>query len=95
MDHRQLSFLVALASERHFGRAARVCHVTQPTLSARLKQLEEELGTALILRGHRFEGFTPEGERVLTHARRILAELDELKGVQTFRATGSTLTRSH
>ncbi|WP_158772563.1 LysR family transcriptional regulator [Cobetia sp. L2A1] len=80
MDHRQLGFLVALASERHFGRAARVCHVTQPTLSARLKQLEEELGTALVIRGHRFEGFTPEGERVLTHARRILAELDELKG---------------
>ncbi|WP_404983447.1 LysR family transcriptional regulator [Cobetia marina] len=80
MDHRQLGFLVALANERHFGRAARVCHVTQPTLSARLKQLEEELGTALILRGHRFEGFTPEGERVLTHARRIIAELDELKG---------------
>jgi DNA-binding transcriptional LysR family regulator len=80
MDHRQLSFLVALASERHFGRAARACQVTQPTLSARLKQLEEELGTALIIRGHRFEGFTPEGERVLTHARRILAELDELRG---------------
>ncbi|MGQ7249392.1 LysR family transcriptional regulator [Halomonas sp. V046] len=80
MDHRQLSFLVALAGERHFGRAAKLCHVTQPTLSARLKQLEEELGTPLILRGRRFEGFTPEGQRVLTHARRILAELDELKG---------------
>ncbi|GHC26772.1 hypothetical protein GCM10010082_20030 [Kushneria pakistanensis] len=78
MDHRQLGFLVALARERHFGRAATACHVTQPTLSARLKQLEEELGCALIIRGHRFEGLTPEGEHVLTHARRILASLDEL-----------------
>ncbi|WP_106476154.1 LysR family transcriptional regulator [Phytohalomonas tamaricis] len=79
MDHRQLRFLTALARERHFGHAAKACHVTQPTLSARLKQLEEELGTSLIVRGRRFEGFTPEGERVLTHARRILAEFDELK----------------
>lgn len=79
MDHRQLRFLTALARERHFGHAAQACHVTQPTLSARIKQLEEELGTALIVRGRRFEGFTPEGERVLAHARRILAEFDELK----------------
>ncbi|WP_211329654.1 LysR family transcriptional regulator [Kushneria marisflavi] len=78
MDHRQLGFLVALARERHFGRAATACNVTQPTLSARLKQLEEELGCALIIRGHRFEGLTPEGEHVLSHARRILASLDEL-----------------
>lgn len=78
MDHRQLRFLVALAQERHFGRAATRVHVTQPTLSARLKQLEEELGTPLIRRGRRFEGFTPEGQRVLRHARRILAEFDEL-----------------
>lgn len=83
MDHRQLAFLAALADERHFGRAARACHVTQPTLSARLKQLEDELGTALIVRGHRFEGFTAEGERVLVHARRVLAELDELRGELT------------
>ncbi|MCM2129835.1 LysR family transcriptional regulator [Larsenimonas rhizosphaerae] len=78
MDHRQLRFLVALAQERHFGRAAQRAHVTQPTLSARLKQLETELGTPLIRRGRRFEGFTPEGQRVLLHARRILAEFDEL-----------------
>ncbi|ALM52732.1 LysR family transcriptional regulator [Halomonas huangheensis] len=83
MDHRQLGFLAALADERHFGRAARACNVTQPTLSARLKQLEGELGTALIVRGRRFEGFTAEGERVLVHARRVLAELDALRGELT------------
>lgn len=80
MDHRQLKFLVALARERHFGRAAQACHVTQPTLSARLKQLEEELGAPLIERGRRFERFTAEGERVLAHARRILAEFEALRG---------------
>lgn len=80
MDHRQLAFLCALARERHFGRAARACHVTQPTLSARLRQLEEELATPLIRRGHRFEGFTTEGERVLAHARRILGEFEALRG---------------
>ncbi|WP_458526931.1 LysR family transcriptional regulator [Onishia taeanensis] len=74
MDHRQLAYLAALARERHFGRAAAACHVTQPTLSARLRQLEEELGTRLIRRSRRFEGFTPEGERVLAHGRRILDE---------------------
>ncbi|MCM2972143.1 LysR family transcriptional regulator [Larsenimonas suaedae] len=78
MDHRQLRFLVALARERHFGRAAERVNVTQPTLSARLKQLEQELGTPLIRRGRRFEGFTQEGQRVLAHARRILSEFDEL-----------------
>ncbi|WP_192035099.1 LysR family transcriptional regulator [Halomonas sp. YLGW01] len=80
MDHRQLAFLAALARERHFGRAAAACHVTQPTLSARLRQLEEELGTRLIRRSRRFEGFTPEGERVLEHGRRILDEYAALRG---------------
>ena len=80
MDHRQLAFLAALARERHFGRAAAACHVTQPTLSARLRQLEEELDTRLIRRSRRFEGFTPEGERVLAHARRILDEYAALRG---------------
>lgn len=79
MDHRQLGFLVALSRERHFGRAAKACGVTQPTLSARLKQLEEELGCALIIRGHRFEGLTCEGEHVLAHARRILSAFEELE----------------
>jgi DNA-binding transcriptional LysR family regulator len=79
MDHRQLAFLCALARERHFGRAAVACNVTQPTLSARIKQLEEELGTPLIRRGRRFEGLTAEGERVLKHARMILDEFDALR----------------
>lgn len=68
----KLEFVLALASERHFGRAAKVCGVTQPTLSSGLKQLEESLGILIVNRGVRFLDFTPEGERVLEWARRIV-----------------------
>ena len=57
----KLEYLLALARERHFGHAAEVCGVTQPTLSAGIKQLEETLGVLLVQRGSRFLGFTPEG----------------------------------
>jgi DNA-binding transcriptional LysR family regulator len=72
MDIRQLQYLVALAQEKHFTRAAQACKVTQPTLSGRIRQLEQELGVPIVERGHRFLGFTPEGERVLKWARAIL-----------------------
>ena len=58
---RQLQYLVALAREEHFARAAESCGVSQPTLSAALRQLEEDLGTAIVERGNRFRGFTAEG----------------------------------
>ena len=70
----KLEFLLALARERHFGRAAEVCGVTQPTLSAGLKQMEDMLGVRLVDRGSRFQGFTAEGERVLDWARRIVGD---------------------
>lgn len=70
----RLAFLIALAREQHFGRAAEVCGVSQPTLSAGLKQLEEQLGVLLVNRGSRFHGFTPEGERALDWARRIVSD---------------------
>jgi DNA-binding transcriptional LysR family regulator len=65
---------MALARERHFGHAAEACGVTQPTLSAGIKQLEETLGVLLVQRGSRFIGFTPEGERTLDWARRIVGD---------------------
>jgi DNA-binding transcriptional LysR family regulator len=71
---RYLEYIVALARERHFARAATACHVTQPTLSAGIKQLEESLGVLIVERRQRFVGFTPEGERVLAWAQRILAD---------------------
>ncbi len=61
----KLEFFIALAKEEHFGRAADVCGVTQPTLSAGIKQLEAQLGVMLVLRGSRFQGLTPEGKQVL------------------------------
>jgi DNA-binding transcriptional LysR family regulator len=76
---RQLVYLDALAREKHFRRAAEACHVSQPTLSAAIHQLEEELGVLIVERGNRFLALTREGEAVLAHARRILAEADLLK----------------
>jgi len=70
----KLDYLLALAREKHFGRAAEACGVTQPTLSAGLKQLEEQMGVLLVNRGSRFQSFTPEGERTLEWARRIVGD---------------------
>jgi DNA-binding transcriptional LysR family regulator len=70
----QLEYLMALHREEHFGRAAEASGVTQPTLSAGIKQLEEMLGVLLVQRGSRFIGFTPEGERTLDWARRIVGD---------------------
>jgi DNA-binding transcriptional LysR family regulator len=75
---RYLDYLVALARERHFARAASACNVTQPTLSAGIKQLEESLGVLIVERRQRFVGFTPEGERVLAWAQRVLADYSGL-----------------
>ena len=70
----KLEFILALAREKHFGHAAEACGVTQPTLSAGVKQLEEQMGVLLVNRGSRFQGFTPEGQRVLEWARRIVGD---------------------
>ncbi|MER5599129.1 LysR substrate-binding domain-containing protein [Streptomyces sp. NPDC002265] len=75
---RQLEYLVALARERHFARAAAACHVSQPSLSAAIRRLEHVLGVPVVRRGRRYEGLTPEGEVVLAWAHRILAERDAL-----------------
>jgi DNA-binding transcriptional LysR family regulator len=74
----QLEYLLALARERHFGRAASACHVSQPTLSVAIRRLEHELDVVIVLRAQRFAGFTAEGQRVVTWAHRILAERNEL-----------------
>ena len=75
---KQFAYLVALAREKHFARAAKACNVSQPTLSGAIRQLEEELGVPLVERGHRFTGLTAEGETILAHAKRILAEVDTM-----------------
>jgi DNA-binding transcriptional LysR family regulator len=70
----KLEYLMALAREQHFGRAADSCGVTQPTLSAGIKQLESTLGVMLVQRGSRYIGLTAEGERTLDWARRIVSD---------------------
>jgi DNA-binding transcriptional LysR family regulator len=76
---RHLQYLTALSRERHFARAAAVCNVTQPTLSAGIKQLEESLGVLIAERGQRFVGLTAEGERVLAWAQRVLTDYTSLQ----------------
>lgn len=70
----RLSMFMILARERHFGRAAEALGITQPSLSSAIKALEEQLGVQLVRRGSRYQGLTPEGERVLEWARRIVAD---------------------
>lgn len=85
---RQLEYFVALAHERHFARAASACYVSQPALSEAIRKLEQELKVPLVRRGQKFEGLTPEGERLVHWARRILADCDALKQEVTALQTG-------
>ncbi|MDE2318674.1 MAG: LysR family transcriptional regulator [Rhodospirillales bacterium] len=76
---RQLSYFVTLSKERHFARAAEACNITQPTLSAAIRKLEEDLGVPLVERGHRFVGLTAEGEKLLSWSRQILTDYYSLR----------------
>ncbi len=78
MNLRTLRYLVALERHRHFGHAADACFVSQPTLSAQIKKLEEELGVQLVERRHRKVLLTPVGAEVARRAARILQEADEV-----------------
>lgn len=75
----KLEFMIALAREKHFGRAAESCGVAQPTLSQGIQQLEEMLNVPLVKRSSRFLGFTPEGERVLVWARRLVGDVQAMR----------------
>ena len=74
-----MRYLVALEQHRHFGRAASACHITQPALSNALRALEAELDVSIVRRGRAYEGLTPEGERVLASANRLLREQELLR----------------
>lgn len=89
---RQLEYFVAVARERHFARAAEACFVSQPALSTAIAKLERELNVTLINRGRNFEGLTPEGERLVVAAKRMLAERDALKAEASAMRSGITGT---
>jgi LysR family transcriptional regulator, transcription activator of glutamate synthase operon len=94
MELRQLRYLVALADERHFTRAAERAHIAQPALSQQIRRLEHEVGTALVERTTRRVAMTEAGEVLVARARRVLAEIEaasselqSLKGVLSGRVT--------
>lgn len=76
MELRQLRYFVTLAETLHFGRAAERLHITQPPLSRQISALEAMLGTSLFERHSRSVIMTPAGEQFLTHARRLLSDLE-------------------
>ena len=88
MSTRRLAYLIALAEEKHFGRAAEKCNISQPTLSSSIRQFEEDLGVQIVKRGHRFSGFTQEGLRVLDYAKRVMAEDEKLTEDINFMRSG-------
>src|SRR5262249_53919481 len=76
---RHLSYFVTLAREQHFARAAEASNVTQPTLSAAIRKLEEDLGVPLVVRDRRFVRLTEEGEKLLVWGQQILSDYGSLK----------------
>ncbi|MBT9495920.1 MAG: LysR family transcriptional regulator [Zoogloea sp.] len=79
MIARKYLYLIALAREKHFGRAAEACHVSASTQSAAIRDIESELGVTVVERGQQFSGLTPEGERVLECARQLAARAEDLR----------------
>jgi len=79
----ELRYAVAVARERHFGRAADACHISQPSLSVAVRKLEDELGVTLFERGHGEVTLTPAGESLIRQARRVLDEVGVLREMAT------------
>jgi LysR family hydrogen peroxide-inducible transcriptional activator len=77
----ELRYIVAVARERHFGRAAETCFVSQPTLSVAVKKLEDELGVMLFERGPGEVSVTPAGEKIVEQAQRVLEEASRIREI--------------
>lgn len=78
LNLRDLRYLVAVADERHFGRASEKCHVSQPTLSAQVRKVEDYLGVVLFERGKKSISVTPVGTQIIERARQAIAEADAI-----------------
>jgi len=87
---KDLEFLSSLARHGHFARAAEDCGVSQPAFSMRIRKMEERLDAAIVKRGNRFLGFTPEGEALVRHARKIMDSMKLLE--EDFRSAGGEIT---
>ena len=79
----EMRYIVMLARERHFGRAAELCHVSQPTLSVAVKKVEQRHGVTLFERSSADVRLTPVGEKLVQQAKRVLEEADKLKEIAT------------
>jgi LysR family transcriptional regulator, hydrogen peroxide-inducible genes activator len=79
MTLNELRYALAVARERHFGRAAEACHISQPSLSVAVRKLEDELNVTLFERGHGEVTLTPAGEALLRQARRVMDEVGTLR----------------
>ncbi|PQM60348.1 MAG: LysR family transcriptional regulator [Rhodobacteraceae bacterium] len=90
----KLNFFITLARERHFGKAAVRLGITQPSLSAAIRQLEQNLGVTLINRGSRFQNLTPDGDKVLAWALKITADTRTMKEEIKNRSAGLSGTLS-
>jgi LysR family transcriptional regulator, nitrogen assimilation regulatory protein len=91
MDLRQLKYFVQIAETGNFSRAAEILRIAQPSLSQQIKSLEQELGVSLFVRHARGVTATEQGQQLYEHARRILQEIDDAKGIlrsQTSDPTG-------
>lgn len=84
----KLEMFIAVARESHFGRAAESLNVSQPSLSAGIKQLEEQLGVQLVFRGSRFGGLTPEGQSALIWAQRIVGDARQFREEMRIKRNG-------
>ncbi len=81
MNLRDLHYLVALSDQRHFGRAAEACFVSQPTLSTQIRKLEDELGVRLVERTPRRILMTEVGDEIMRRARDILNEVEQIRNI--------------
>jgi LysR family hydrogen peroxide-inducible transcriptional activator len=79
MNLRDLTYIIAVAETRHFGKAAERCFVSQPTLSGQIKKLEQQLGVAIFERTQRAVEITPVGEAILEHARQIMEQVEVIE----------------
>lgn len=87
---KDFELLISLARHKHFARAAADCGISQPAFSMRINKMEDRLGTNIVRRGNRFQGFTAEGDLIVRHARKILDDVKVLD--QEFRTAQGELS---